>query len=114
VAPPPTCLFAPPTIDLSNSGLEEFKQPKFEGYEVKIKKNVSGNSSNGIKKTSGALIIEDWVFDSDKDETMEKVSESANVQKPKQVVKPRKVSQNPTNNSTNWNTPISKKLGVRF
>ncbi|GJS65097.1 ribonuclease H-like domain-containing protein [Tanacetum coccineum] len=87
VAPLPTCLFAPPTIDLSNSGLEEFKQPKFEGYRVKVKKN---------------------------DETMEKVSKSANVQKPKQADQPRKVSQNTRNNSTNWNTPMSKKLGVGF
>ncbi|GJS49961.1 putative ribonuclease H-like domain-containing protein [Tanacetum coccineum] len=114
VAPPPTGLFAPPTIDLSNSGLEEFKQPEFEGYGVKVKKNVSENSSNDIKKTSGAPIIEDWVSDSDEDETMENVSESANVQKPKQADHPRKVSQNPRNNSTNWNTPMSKKLGVGF
>ncbi|GJR43161.1 hypothetical protein Tco_1311264 [Tanacetum coccineum] len=35
VPPLPISLFAPPTIDLSNSGLEEFKQPEFEGYEVK-------------------------------------------------------------------------------
>ncbi|GKC42377.1 hypothetical protein Tco_1060099, partial [Tanacetum coccineum] len=89
VAPPPTGLFAPPTIDLSNSGLEEFKQPEFEGYGVKV-------------------------FDCDEDETLEKVSESANVQKPKQADQPRKISQNPRNNSTNWNTPMSKKLGVGF
>ncbi|GJZ50031.1 hypothetical protein Tco_0604221, partial [Tanacetum coccineum] len=114
IAPPPTCLFAPPTIDLSNYGLEEFKQPEFEGYGVKVKKNVSENSSNEIKKTSGAPIIEDWVSDCDEDETMEKVSKSANVQKPKQADQPRKVSQNPRNNSTNWNTPMSKKLGVGF
>ncbi|GKC96867.1 ribonuclease H-like domain-containing protein [Tanacetum coccineum] len=114
VAPPPTGLFAPPTIDLSNSGLEEFKQPEFEGYGVKVKKNVSENSSNEIKKTSGAPIIEDWVSDCDEDETLEKVSESANAQKPKQDDQPRKVSQNPRNNSTIWNTPIFKKLGVGF
>ncbi|GJT34682.1 hypothetical protein Tco_0925101 [Tanacetum coccineum] len=59
VAPPPTGLFAPPTIDLSNSGLEEFKQPEFEGFGVKINKSVSENSSKEIKKTSGAPIIED-------------------------------------------------------
>ncbi|GJY36955.1 hypothetical protein Tco_0422333 [Tanacetum coccineum] len=47
-------------------------------------------------------------------ELLEKVSESANVQKPKQADQPRKVSQNPRNNSTNWNTPMSKKLGVGF
>ncbi|GJV51629.1 ribonuclease H-like domain-containing protein [Tanacetum coccineum] len=114
VPPPPTGLFAPPTIDLSNSGLEEFKQPEFEGYGVKVNKSVSENSSNEIKKTSGAPIIEDWVSDCDEDETVEKVSESANVQKPKQADQPRKVSQNPRNNSTNWNTPMSKKLGVGF
>ncbi|GJX21671.1 putative ribonuclease H-like domain-containing protein [Tanacetum coccineum] len=84
------------------------------GYEVKVKKNVSKNSSNEIKKTSDAPIIKDWVSDCDEDETMENVSELANVQKPKQVDKPRKVSQNPRNNSTNWNTPMSKKLGVGF
>ncbi|GJV00546.1 ribonuclease H-like domain-containing protein [Tanacetum coccineum] len=96
------------------SDSEEFKQPEFEGYEVKVKKNVSENSSNEIKKTSGAPIIEDWVSDCDEDETLENVSESANVQKPKQVGQPRKISQNPRNNSTNWNTPMSKKLGVGF
>nr|GEX87185.1 copia protein [Tanacetum cinerariifolium] len=35
VAPPPTCLFAPLTIDLSNSGLEEFQHPEFKGYGPK-------------------------------------------------------------------------------
>ncbi|GJW70778.1 putative ribonuclease H-like domain-containing protein [Tanacetum coccineum] len=61
-----------------------------KGYRVKVKKNVSENSSNDIKKTSGAPVIEDWVSDSDEDETMENVSESANVQKPKQADHPRK------------------------
>ncbi|GJV47985.1 hypothetical protein Tco_1438197 [Tanacetum coccineum] len=111
---PPTGLFAPPTIDLSNSGLKEFKQPEFEGYGVKVNKSVSESSSNEIKKTSGSPIIKDWVFDYDEDETLEKVSESANVQKPKQADQPRKISQNPRNNSTNWNTLMSKKLGVGF
>ncbi|GKA08414.1 ribonuclease H-like domain-containing protein [Tanacetum coccineum] len=59
-------LFAPLTIDLSNSGLEEFKQPEFEGYGVKVS-------------------------DCDEDKTLEKVSESANVQKPKQADQPRKL-----------------------
>ncbi|GJV36738.1 hypothetical protein Tco_1409215 [Tanacetum coccineum] len=107
-------LFAPPTIDLLNSSLEEFKQPEFEGYEVKVNKSVSEYSSNKIKKTSNTPIIEDWGSDCDEDETLEKVSESANVQKPKQADQPRKISQNPRNNSTNWNTPMSKKLGVGF
>ncbi|GJT82806.1 hypothetical protein Tco_1057148 [Tanacetum coccineum] len=36
VAPPPTGLFAPPSIDFSNSSLEEFKQSEFKGYGVKV------------------------------------------------------------------------------
>ncbi|GKE00165.1 ribonuclease H-like domain-containing protein [Tanacetum coccineum] len=59
VPPPLTGLFAPPTIDLSSSGLKEFQQPEFEGYEVNVKKSVSENSSNEIMKTTGALIIKD-------------------------------------------------------
>ncbi|GJR12573.1 ribonuclease H-like domain-containing protein [Tanacetum coccineum] len=42
VAPPPTGLFAPPTIDLSSSGLEEFQQPEFEGYGLRANK-ISDN-----------------------------------------------------------------------
>ncbi|GKA48584.1 ribonuclease H-like domain-containing protein [Tanacetum coccineum] len=111
VAPPPTGLFAPPAIDLSNSGLEKFKQPEFEGYGVKVNKSVSENVSKEVNKTSDAPIIEDWVSDCDEDETI--VLESLNVQqKPKQADQPRKVSQNSRNNRTNWNTPITKKLGV--
>ncbi|GKG51323.1 hypothetical protein Tco_0541707, partial [Tanacetum coccineum] len=67
VTHPPTGLFALPTIDLLNSGLEEFKQPEFKGYGVKVKKNVSENFSNEIKKTSGTPIIKDWVSDCDED-----------------------------------------------
>nr|GFC26879.1 hypothetical protein [Tanacetum cinerariifolium] len=33
VLPPPTGLFSPPKLDVSNSGLEKFKQPEFESYE---------------------------------------------------------------------------------
>ncbi|GJX13013.1 ribonuclease H-like domain-containing protein [Tanacetum coccineum] len=87
---------------------------KNEGYGVKVNKSISENSSNEIKKTSDTPIIEDWISDCDEDETLEKVSESANVQKPKQGDQPRKISQNPRNNRTNRNTPMSKKLGVGF
>ncbi|GKA72543.1 ribonuclease H-like domain-containing protein [Tanacetum coccineum] len=69
IVPPPTGLFAPPTIDLSTSGLEEFQQPEFEGYGVKVNKSVSENSSNEIKKSPYAPIIEEWVFDCDEDES---------------------------------------------
>ncbi|GKC29244.1 ribonuclease H-like domain-containing protein [Tanacetum coccineum] len=40
VPPPPTGLFAPPTINLSNSSLEEFQQPEFEGYGPKASEKL--------------------------------------------------------------------------
>ncbi|GJR62101.1 ribonuclease H-like domain-containing protein [Tanacetum coccineum] len=70
VPPPLTGLFAPLSIDLSNSGLENFKEPEFEGYGVKVNKGASENVFNEVKKTSDAPIIEDWVSNSDKDETV--------------------------------------------
>ncbi|GJR22012.1 ribonuclease H-like domain-containing protein [Tanacetum coccineum] len=113
VAPPPTGLFAPPTVDLSNSGLKEFQQPEFPGYGVKVKENVSEKSSNESKKTSNAPIIEDWVSDCDEDET--EIRENEHVQtKPKQADEPRKTSEIPRNNNTSWNKSVSKKLGVGF
>ncbi|GJX15384.1 putative ribonuclease H-like domain-containing protein [Tanacetum coccineum] len=91
VAPPPTGLFAPPTIDLSKSGLKEFQQPEFEGYAVKVNKSACESSSSEIKKTPDAPIIEDWVSDCDEDESKEIITN--NVQhKPKQASKPRKFS----------------------
>nr|GEX53979.1 hypothetical protein [Tanacetum cinerariifolium] len=68
IPPPPTGLFAPPTIDLSNSGLEESQHPKFKGYGPKASQSVCVVTSNEIKKALDALIIKDWVSDSDEDE----------------------------------------------
>nr|GEV05018.1 hypothetical protein [Tanacetum cinerariifolium] len=59
VAPPPRGLFAPPTIDLSNSSLVEFQHPKFKGYGPKDSKSVCVDTSNEIKKAPDSLIIED-------------------------------------------------------
>nr|GEW56436.1 hypothetical protein [Tanacetum cinerariifolium] len=70
VAPPPIGLFAHPTIDLSYSGIKEFKQPGFEGYRPKASKSISVDTSNEIKKASDAPIIEDWVSNGDEDEYM--------------------------------------------
>ncbi|GJV70598.1 hypothetical protein Tco_1490593 [Tanacetum coccineum] len=67
---PLTSLFAPPNVDLSSSGIEKFKEPKFEGYGVKVTKSASENVSKEVKKTSDAPIIEDWVSDFDEDETV--------------------------------------------
>nr|GEV97902.1 hypothetical protein [Tanacetum cinerariifolium] len=113
VAPPPTGLFAPPSIDLSNSGLEEFQHPEFKGYGPKDSKSVCVDTSNEIKKDPDAPIIKNWVSDSDEDESKVMVLKSHNVQhKPEQANQHRKVSQNPRNNSTNWNEIRTHKLGV--
>ncbi|GKA41727.1 hypothetical protein Tco_0734387 [Tanacetum coccineum] len=91
VPPPPTGLFALPTVDLSNSGLEEFQQPEFKGYRFKANKGVCENSSNKIKKTTDAPIIEEWVSDCDEDDSEVIVLKFDNVQqKPKQANQPRK------------------------
>nr|GEX45060.1 retrovirus-related Pol polyprotein from transposon TNT 1-94 [Tanacetum cinerariifolium] len=71
VAPPPIGLFSPLTIDLSNSGLEEFQHPKFKGYGPKDSKSVYVDTSNEIKNVLDALTIKDWVSDSDEDESKE-------------------------------------------
>ncbi|GJY67492.1 putative ribonuclease H-like domain-containing protein [Tanacetum coccineum] len=56
VRPPPTGLFLPPNLDLSNSGLEEFQQPEFEGYGPKTSKNVSEDTSHrGYPKSVDGL-----------------------------------------------------------
>nr|GFB07527.1 hypothetical protein [Tanacetum cinerariifolium] len=54
VAPLPTGLFAPLTIDLSNSSLEEFQHPEFKGYGPKDSKSVCVDTSNDIKKAPNA------------------------------------------------------------
>ncbi|GKA73375.1 hypothetical protein Tco_0779677 [Tanacetum coccineum] len=91
VPPPPTGLFAPPTIDLSNSGLKEFQQLEFERYGFKTNKSICENFSNEIKKTTDAPIIKDWVSDCDEDEAEVMVLKSDNVQhKPEQANQPKK------------------------
>ncbi|GJY88325.1 ribonuclease H-like domain-containing protein [Tanacetum coccineum] len=92
VPPPPTGLFAPPTIDLSNS-----------------------DATKEVEKIYDAPIIKDWVSNCDEDATVKKVLKSVNVQqKPKQANEPKNVSQIPRYNRVNRNELNSKKLGVGF
>ncbi|GJU85989.1 hypothetical protein Tco_1293535 [Tanacetum coccineum] len=60
-----SCLFVPPSIDLSYSGIEKFKEPEFEGYGLRANKSVCKNSSNETKKNPDAPLIEEWVFDNE-------------------------------------------------
>ncbi|GKD12740.1 hypothetical protein Tco_1197147, partial [Tanacetum coccineum] len=59
VPPPPTGLFSPPKFDLSNSGLEEFQQPEFEGYGPKTSKSVSEEISNEVRESPDAPLVKE-------------------------------------------------------
>ncbi|GKC27914.1 hypothetical protein Tco_1035208 [Tanacetum coccineum] len=61
ILPPLTGLFSPPKFDLSNSGLEEFQQPEFEGYGPKTSKSVSEDISNEVKESPNAPFVEELV-----------------------------------------------------
>ncbi|GKE29030.1 hypothetical protein Tco_1444414 [Tanacetum coccineum] len=61
VPPPPIGLFSPPNLDLSNSGLEEFQQPEFEGYGPKTSKSISEDISNEVRKSPDASLVEKLV-----------------------------------------------------
>ncbi|GKA64192.1 hypothetical protein Tco_0763798 [Tanacetum coccineum] len=120
VPPSPTGLFAPPSIDLSHSGNEKFKEPEFVGYGVKVDKSVCEKSSKEIKKTPGAPIIEDWVSDDEEQDESKPKSEKKTViptaakiefvrpkQQEKPIRKPVKYaemyrSQKPRGNQRNW------------
>ncbi|GJU62877.1 ribonuclease H-like domain-containing protein [Tanacetum coccineum] len=88
VPPPHTRLFSPLKLDLSNSGLEEFQQPEFEGYKPKTSKSVSEYISNEVRESPHAPLVEELVSD-DK-------------------------SQNPRGNQRNWNNQKSQQLGSDF
>ncbi|GJW72346.1 hypothetical protein Tco_0129263 [Tanacetum coccineum] len=77
VLPPPTGLFAPLTIDLSNSCLEEFQKPEFEGYAPKASKSVCKDTSNEVKKTPDAPLGEKLVLEKEKQTVFPTKIESA-------------------------------------
>ncbi|GKC33207.1 hypothetical protein Tco_1040501, partial [Tanacetum coccineum] len=67
--------FMPPKPDLSFSGLEEFmnepilSEPTVKKLVVETSEaKASADKPKAVKKNNGALIIEDWVFDSEKED----------------------------------------------
>ncbi|GJW24880.1 hypothetical protein Tco_0038691 [Tanacetum coccineum] len=54
-------LFSLPNLDLSNSGIEEFQQPEFEGYGPKTSKNVSKDISNMVRESPDAPLVKELV-----------------------------------------------------
>ncbi|GJT46067.1 ribonuclease H-like domain-containing protein [Tanacetum coccineum] len=124
VPPPPTGLFSPPTIDLSNSGLEEFQQPEFEGYGPKISNSVSEDISNEVMKSPDAPLVEELVSNDKLEKktifpTVAKINFVKHQQQEKPVRKPVKYakmyrSQTPRGNQRNWNNQKSQQLGSDF
>ncbi|GJW75638.1 hypothetical protein Tco_0135008 [Tanacetum coccineum] len=84
---PLTRLFSPPNLDLSYSGLEEFQQPEFEGYGPKTSKNVSEDTSNEVRESPDALLVEELVSN-DKKKTVFPTVAKIEFVRPKQQERP--------------------------
>ncbi|GJW72569.1 putative ribonuclease H-like domain-containing protein [Tanacetum coccineum] len=104
-------LFSPSNLDLSYSGLEEFQQPEFEGYEPKTSKNVSEDISNEVIESPDAPLVEELVS-GDKLEkktifpTISKIEFVRQQEKPvRKLIKYAEMysSQSPRGNQRNWN-----------
>ncbi|GJU65808.1 putative reverse transcriptase domain-containing protein [Tanacetum coccineum] len=52
-----------PTLDLSNSDLEEFQKPEFEGYGPKTSKSVSVDIANKVRESPDPSLVEELVSD---------------------------------------------------
>ncbi|GKD37408.1 ribonuclease H-like domain-containing protein [Tanacetum coccineum] len=117
-------LFSPPKLNLSNSGLEEFQQPEFEGYGPKTSKCVSEDISNKVRETLDAPFIKELVSDDKLEKktifpTVAKIEFVRPKQQEKPVKKPVKYSetyrsQSPRGNQRNWNNQKSQQLGSDF
>ncbi|GKE00087.1 hypothetical protein Tco_1388070, partial [Tanacetum coccineum] len=73
--------------DLSNSGLEEFQQPEFEGYGPKTSKNVSEDTSNEVRESPDAPLVDELVSNDKKKIVFPTVAKIEFV-RPKQQEKP--------------------------
>ncbi|GKB14830.1 putative ribonuclease H-like domain-containing protein [Tanacetum coccineum] len=131
VPPPYTGNFMPPKLDLVYSSLDDFVDVnEFVSESVVENPTVETNEPKTARKENGALIIEDWVSDSD-EEPKVKIVKMFNkpsfakinfVKSTEQVKSPRKTSvdknrQNTTSlrgNKRNWNQQMSQKLGSDF
>ncbi|GJZ67872.1 ribonuclease H-like domain-containing protein [Tanacetum coccineum] len=134
VIPPPYIgNFMPPKPDLVYPSLDDFVEVNESVSESIVEKPiVETNEPETSRKENGALIIEDWVSDSN-EENVPKVKTVKMFNKPsfakinfvkstKQVKSPRKTSvdknrQNtpsPKGNKRNWNQQMSQKSGSNF
>nr|GEW10705.1 hypothetical protein [Tanacetum cinerariifolium] len=98
-------LFLPSKIDLSYSGLEEFKQTEFESYGPTFcdieSKNASKNIPNKLKESLDAPLIE-FVRAKQQEKPVRKPVKYAEMYR----------SQGPRGNQRNWNNLKSQQLGI--
>ncbi|GJX26293.1 ribonuclease H-like domain-containing protein [Tanacetum coccineum] len=137
--PPPHPLIYnhPKKLDLSYSGLDEFKEPEFKAYGSEVSKQdsnvVCDKKSNDSKENSDDSLVKEQVskdtssfvkssFNVDK-ETVFPVDKKVEFVKPKNHVKPVKKSvryskmyrsQTPRGNQRNWNGQKSNQIGRDF
>ncbi|GKC87855.1 ribonuclease H-like domain-containing protein, partial [Tanacetum coccineum] len=136
VPPPLTGIFMPPKLDLSFTGLKEFiNEPVViklvvENSEAK----ASEPKPKAVRKNNGALIIKDWVSDSE-EENISQTKIEKKTAKPsfvkidffkakqtnktdrktaKQVEHNRQNTHIPRGNQRNWNNMMSQRLGSNF
>ncbi|GJZ34574.1 ribonuclease H-like domain-containing protein [Tanacetum coccineum] len=133
VLPPYTGNFMPPKSDLVYPSLDDFVDVNESVSKSVVEKpTVETNKPETFRKENEALIIEDWVSDSD-EENVPKVKTVEMFNKPsfakinfvkstEQVKSPRKTSvdknrqntHSPRGNKRNWNQQMSQKLGSNF
>ncbi|GJU91747.1 ribonuclease H-like domain-containing protein [Tanacetum coccineum] len=120
---------APPTLDLSFTGLDEFvNKPVVEN------RKSDEEVSKVVRKNDDAPIIEEWVSDSEEENVSQTKTEKKTVKpsiakiefvKPKQqektvrkivkqVEQHRQNTYSPRGNQRNWNNMMSQKLGSNF
>ncbi|GJX75429.1 putative ribonuclease H-like domain-containing protein [Tanacetum coccineum] len=129
--PPPHPLIynRPNKLDLSYSGLDEFKEPEFKGYgpeNSKKESNVVKESDNSKENSDKSLVKEQESQVSDDEEQVESMTKpvkktviptAAKIEKPvRKSVRYAEMyrSQRPRGNQRNWNGQKSNQLGSEF
>ncbi|GJS78128.1 hypothetical protein Tco_0728009 [Tanacetum coccineum] len=110
--------------NFDNASKKEFQQPEFEGYEPKTSKNVSEDTSNKVRESPDAPMVEKLVSNDKLEKktiflTVAKIEFVRPKQQEKPVRKPVKYaemyrSQSPKGNQRNWNNHKSQQLGSNF
>ncbi|GJT82296.1 putative ribonuclease H-like domain-containing protein [Tanacetum coccineum] len=102
-----TGLFVPPSIDLSHSGIEKFKEPEFVGYGVKVLDDEEQDESKpkSEKKTVIPNVKKiEFVKAKQDDKIVRNTVKYAEMYR----------SQRPRGNQRNWNNQKSQQLGSDF